>query len=87
MLLQGLDGISPLGGIVGIEVTRSAGHVDSSPTDQFGQAAEQIDGGDHRAANAVKLFERLQLGELPWPHSQTFVTGSLPAFRRAWLTG
>ena len=40
---------------------------------------EQIDGGDHRAANAVKLLRRApSRGALPWPQSQTFVTGSLP---------
>ena len=35
-------------------------HVDPLPTDQRGQPAEQIDGGDHRPANAIKLLERFQ---------------------------
>ena len=60
VLLQRRDGMSSLGGVVGIEIAGCPGHVDPLPADQLGQTAEQIDGGDHCAANAVKLLERLQ---------------------------
>ena len=47
-----------LGGVVGVEIAGRAGHFDPVPADEGGQAAEQIDGGDHLAAFAVQFLER-----------------------------
>ena len=85
---EGVDRVAALGGVVGVEIAGRAGHFDPLPADQRGQAAQQIDGRDHRAALAVQLRRTAcSAGVRPWPHSQMFVAGSLPCWRRATFTG
>ena len=52
-LFQGTDRIAALGGVVGVGVAGRPGHFDPPPTDQRRQAAQQVDGGDHRALRSV----------------------------------
>ena len=81
---RAVDRRAALGGVVGVEIAGRAGHFDPPPADQRRQPAQQVDRRDHRAALAVHARQTAAArGVRPWPHSQTFVAGSLPCLRGA----
>ena len=50
--VEGGDRGSALSGVVGVVVAGEAGHFEAVPADVGGDAAEEIDAGDHAAAEA-----------------------------------
>ena len=65
VFVEGVNGRTAFGGVVGVEVTGGTGDFDSIPADESRNAAKQIDGGDHRAARAVLFGEGLEPRGLP----------------------
>src|SRR5262249_35774922 len=73
---------TPLGGIVGVEVTGGAGDVDAVPAEQYANAADEIDRRDDRPRWAVRLPEGAnprRLALAPEPH----LRGRLHSFLNA----
>ena len=71
--------IRAFGGVVGVEITRRAGHVNSGPAGQNSHATYQVDCRDDRAFQVMYSENFGMLGALPCPHSQMAFAGSLPA--------
>ena len=82
------DGGAALGGVIGIEIARRAGHVDALPAEQHADAAHQIDGADDRPASC-RISRRTVSsdGARPWPQSQICVARACPFARRARFIG
>ena len=65
------DRVTPLRGVISVDVAGRTGHVDDPPAQQPSQSAEQIDGRDHRSGLAKPLDERLErrrLSQAPQPN-------------------
>ncbi len=63
VFIQGIDRKTTFGCVVGVEVTGRSRHVDDSQSDDLGQPANQIDGGDAGAAHAELILKPLDRQE------------------------
>ncbi len=61
-VIQGIDGVTPLGGVIGVGIAGGARDFDPLPTQQGRESAEQIHGGNHGPPQPVYICKRLQPG-------------------------
>ena len=87
VVLQGGDGRTALGGIIGVEISRGSRHVDAFPAEQHADAANQIHGADDCPSLPYIFANGCNCGARPWPHSQICVAARLPFATRCRLTG
>src|SRR5690242_19038618 len=64
VFVQVVAGVLALSGIVGVMVAGDAGDIQVGPAQQVGDAAEQIDGGDHGAGFSEAFLEGRNVGGL-----------------------
>src|SRR5437016_4273350 len=60
MVLERRDAVAALGAVVGVEVAGRTRHVDTFPTEEHADAADQVHGADDCTLLAVDLAERPQ---------------------------